>query len=312
MEDERGRELISEPGGVDSPWRLLAYEIGDAAYHMAVDEALLGSMHSHHGPPTLRFYGWKRPTLSLGRFQDMVGGQRAGEVERNVLLGSVDMVRRPTGGRAVWHGEELTYSLVLSRYHPGLPTSVAGLTRFLATGLAVGLAKMGVWVDVSAARSTTMGGRAAACFSMIASGSLVIGGRKLGGNAQICSRGIVLQHGSLRLRHLRLTDHGRLGGVRKTHPWYRLAQQQMIASVPLSDLLSPLPCVSVLCSSLADGLSTLLGVKWHKGFLTSWERGMVARLQSSVYSSPTWTWNRRRYEPFPCGYERCWSGLSKV
>src|SRR5947209_2116371 len=91
-----------------SPWRLLHSGCASGDRNMALDDALLDSAARGAIPPTLRFYGWSPPAVSLGRFQDPGGIDIAYARARGW-----DVVRRPTGGRAVLHHLELTYSIIL-------------------------------------------------------------------------------------------------------------------------------------------------------------------------------------------------------
>src|SRR5207248_1466855 len=90
-------------------WRLIEDRPAVGAWNMAVDEALLEAARRDEAPPTLRFYGWARPTLSLGRHQDP--DEHIDHAFR--CRRGIDLVRRPTGGRAVLHDHEVTYSIVL-------------------------------------------------------------------------------------------------------------------------------------------------------------------------------------------------------
>src|SRR5690349_2496197 len=105
---------VSSGSMSEAGWRLLNDPPASGAWNMAVDEALLEGVASGRSPATLRFYSWRPACLSLGYFQPFgivdVSGCRAR---------GVDVVRRPTGGRAILHDRELTYSLTL-------PASVLG------------------------------------------------------------------------------------------------------------------------------------------------------------------------------------------
>src|SRR5438105_12073253 len=113
-----------------TPYRFLNTGIQDAALNMAIDEAV----HLHHlrdeAPPTLRVFRWRQPSISLGRFQRV---ER--EIERELCqLRNVALVRRPTGGRAVYHRDEFTYSIVIGK-REGVPAGVVAAYAYLAQGL---------------------------------------------------------------------------------------------------------------------------------------------------------------------------------
>jgi lipoate-protein ligase A len=144
------------------------------------------------GPPVLRLYTWARPALSLGRFQPDDDVDRAACRARGV-----EVVRRPTGGKALLHGSDLTYAVALAR-----PTGSAGhvdaLYRTLAGALVAGLARLGVDATIGAAR----GPDGPACFAAAQGADLRVGERKLCGSAQVQRGAVVLQHGSILLDRL--------------------------------------------------------------------------------------------------------------
>jgi lipoate-protein ligase A len=164
---------------------------------MAIDEAILIGVGGGHSPPTLRFYGWKPAALSIGYFQKAEDEVDLHELRRRGL----GFVRRPTGGRAVLHDNELTYSVIVPESHPGMPASVGDACRLLNRGLACGLRRLGI--DARPAGLPDGGKRpvspaaSAACFDSPSSYELVAGGRKIAGSAQMRQRGAILQHGSV-------------------------------------------------------------------------------------------------------------------
>src|SRR5258708_11219032 len=120
-------------------YRFIQTEPLDAGLNMAIDE----SMHLHHRegavPPTLRVFRWEQPSISLGRFQSI---EREIDTERCHQLG-VALARRPTGGRAVYHRDEFTYSIVIGKRY-GVPSGVLAAYAFLAQGLLAALQIRGV------------------------------------------------------------------------------------------------------------------------------------------------------------------------
>lgn len=163
----------------------------DAAANMAADLALVDDVGGG-AAPALRFYRWGRPALSLGRFQPASDVDEMACRERGV-----EVVRRPTGGRALLHGGDLTYAAVFPRPR-GAAGAVDTLYRWLAEGLCSGLAHLGVEAGVAAHR----GDAGPACFSSHRGADLRVGGRKLVGSAQVHRNGVVLQHGSVLLERL--------------------------------------------------------------------------------------------------------------
>ncbi|MEW5933385.1 MAG: biotin/lipoate A/B protein ligase family protein, partial [Bacillota bacterium] len=123
-------------------WRLIRDGYHDGATNMAVDEAIMLAHARGEVPPTLRFYGWRPPALSLGYAQK---AEREVDLEACRRAG-VDVVRRPTGGRAVLHDREVTYSVVISTAL--FPGSVVETYRRLSAGLVEGLRLLGLQAEV--------------------------------------------------------------------------------------------------------------------------------------------------------------------
>jgi lipoate-protein ligase A len=165
------------------------------ADNMAADRALLDAVRAD-GRPALRLYTWAGPTLSLGRFQPDTDVDRAA-CER---LG-VEVVRRPTGGKALLHGGDLTYAVALVE-PPGRGTSIDAMYRTIARPLIAALASLGV--DAAVARHEGPGG--AVCFATQQGADLRVGERKVCGSAQVRRDGLVLQHGSILLDRLTVDE----------------------------------------------------------------------------------------------------------
>lgn len=174
-------------------WRLID-DLGsriDAAGQMARDVALLDEVAAG-APAALRWYQWDPPALSLGRFQpeedvDVAACARWG----------VEVVRRPTGGRALLHGGDLTYAVAMPR-PAGAEGSVDAIYGWIAGALIEGLARIGV----EAAVAHHHGPAGAVCFATHQGADLRVGERKVCGSAQVHRDATVLQHGSILLRRL--------------------------------------------------------------------------------------------------------------
>jgi len=174
-------------------WRLLVDAPAGGAWNMAVDEMLLDRVATGAAAPTLRFYQWMPPCLSLGYFQPIdvvdVDGCRA--------LG-VDVVRRPTGGRAILHDRELTYSVALPASVLGHDDGVLPSYYRLSLALQDGLRRLGV--PVTLAPEATASGptvHGPVCFDRPSAHEILLEGRKLVGSAQMRRGGGILQHGSI-------------------------------------------------------------------------------------------------------------------
>jgi lipoyl(octanoyl) transferase len=170
-------------------WRLLHTPPLGGVDNMAIDETLLERARGE-GEVVVRVYTWSEPTLSFGRHQTAVGaydGDRARE--RGVAV-----VRRLTGGRAVLHHREVTYSVTApAAFGAGLRESYDRINRLLLGALA----HLGVEAELAPARGRMPPPAAAPCFELPAPGEVVVRGRKLVGSAQYRDDGALLQHGSI-------------------------------------------------------------------------------------------------------------------
>ncbi|NDJ61547.1 MAG: lipoate--protein ligase family protein [Chloroflexi bacterium] len=178
-------------------WRLIYDHPTTGAGNMARDEAILRAVAAGNAPPTLRLYAWEPPCLSLGY------GQRVRDVDQARLRDfGWDLVRRPTGGRALLHTDELTYSLALPLDHPVAAGSVVESYQRISAALLAALNRLGAQPradrteDAQPAR--TVG---PVCFETPAHYEITLGGRKLIGSAQLRRRSLggLLQHGTLPL-----------------------------------------------------------------------------------------------------------------
>jgi lipoate-protein ligase A len=174
------------------PFRFLNTNVQNAAMNMAIDESILTHHLKGDVPPTLRVFRWSQPSISLGRFQS---------IEREIvsemcLKRGVALVRRPTGGRAVYHRDEFTYSIIISKRF-GVPPGVVAAYAFLARGLLAALALLGVQAELSDERVSQH--PSAACFASSTQADLTSGGFKLIGSAQVWKDNALLQQGSLPL-----------------------------------------------------------------------------------------------------------------
>ncbi|MDX8364266.1 biotin/lipoate A/B protein ligase family protein [Cytobacillus sp. IB215665] len=181
-------------------WRFIDSGNCSPAFNMALDEALLEWHSQGKIPPTIRFYGWSPPTLSIGYFQ---------KIEREIDLNAVKkhglgFVRRPTGGRGVLHDNELTYSVIVSEKYPNMPHSVTEAYRVISEGLLEGFKKLGLDAYFAIPkseeeRSSLKNPRSSVCFDAPSWYELVVEGRKVAGSAQTRQKGVILQHGSILL-----------------------------------------------------------------------------------------------------------------
>lgn len=266
---------MSDPGF----WRLVVDGRRRGTQNMAVDEALLDSVSRGQAPPTLRFYQWAPPCLSLGYFQpfsavDAQACRKAG----------VDIVRRPTGGRAILHHHELTYSISLPVAVLDQESGVLQSYYHLSLGLTEGLRRLGVETTL-APSAPLRADHGPACFDEPSDHEILFDGRKLVGSAQVRRNGALLQHGSILfqpqvdelLRCLRLDP-----------PEAARQRAAMIAGVAGLDQAGRFTA-SEVGQAVAEGMESALGIRVERGTLTRAERSAAARLERQKYATTEWT-----------------------
>jgi lipoate-protein ligase A len=275
---------------------------------MAVDEALMAGARA--GAATLRFYAWEPGCLSLGRNQstpDRVQGRL-----REELQAGETVVRRPTGGRSVYHSRELTYSVTVPDRLWGGPRR---LYQRINRALRRGLTSLGAALDPhpgfddpafdvepgfaseGRARGSPLRGPRPGnashgalgpqpCFQAPAPGEVTARGRKLVGSAQWRHGGALLQHGSILL----LNEQGR-GDLHA-----RDADRAERAAIGLSELVRGLPAPVDLVRTLTDAFSEEFGCRPERAALDAvHDRALEAearRLVADKYRTPEWTWRR--------------------
>jgi lipoate-protein ligase A len=266
-------------------WRLIDDSPTTGARNMALDEAILRRVGASQMSPTLRLYAWSPPCLSLGY------GQRAADVDfaRAEAFGW-DVVRRPTGGRAILHTDELTYSLALPAGHELAAGNIVDSYRRISAALVAGLQKLGA--DPQAERHEgqldTIG---AVCFETPSHYEITVNGRKLVGSAQVRRYGGVLQHGSIPL----YGDLGRICDVLayQDETEREAAKVQLYArALTLADALDRYITWDEAAGAVITGFAETFGVHFVAGELTQAEWVEADRLEHEVYGTEAWT--RRR------------------
>jgi len=177
-------------------WRLISNSPTPGPWNMAVDEAIFEAVIDHRVPPTLRLYAWDPPCLSLGL------AQPCRDVDLDALQkNGWDLVRRPTGGRAILHTDELTYSVAAPLDEPRISGGVLESYQRLSQALLSALHRLGLPAQSEKEYPLSPGSQpnGAVCFEVPSKYEIVVSGRKLIGSAQARRMNGVLQHGSLPL-----------------------------------------------------------------------------------------------------------------
>ena len=237
---------------------------------MALDHALAVCAQESLG--VLRLYSWMEATVSLGRNEPA----RDLYDRANAADQGIQFVRRPTGGRAVLHSNEVTYAIVVPVRALGGPrASYIEINR----GLAEGLSSIGADVTVTD-DGEALSPDAGACFGVPAPGEIMVGEKKLVGSAQLRVGGALLQHGSIIIDG----DQSLLNQLTgKPHDVVSPATLRSVLGVVQQD---------EVVFGVIEGLQHVLGGFWEEGQYLSEERKEADQLERRRYSQEACTWRR--------------------
>ena len=264
-------------------WRFIRTEPLDPYSNMAIDEAILAG-YLKNSTPTFRIYSWKIPSLSFGSAQKPEDDLDLEECARR----GVPFVRRITGGGAILHDDELTYSLVCSKEDITGGETILGSFRAICSFLINFYKKLELepkFAIEDRAPGDKLGVPSAFCFAAKEKYDIVVGAKKLGGNAQKRTREAIFQHGSIPIRF----------DMEKSAPLFkkRPANNGITCLAELvSDKLDRKNLVELLKKSFEESL----GVNLVESGLTPEEEEIFHRLKSEKYSSDEWNLDRRETE----------------
>ncbi len=267
---------------MSAPWRIVDSGPGDAAFNMALDEAIATSVRQGNAPPTLRVYAWNRPCVSLGCFQKSTDIDVSYCRDSGLLI-----VRRPTGGRAVLHTDDVTYSF-------SVPTTTGPFSRGLldsyekiSSALVSALSRVGLSVESKKSRKREKSGERhlhnPLCFLSVSFGEITLNGIKVIGSAQKRWKEGLLQQGSIPLsvgeselfaivpRRTREVAGGNVTGLKRIMP--ELSRE-------------------ALTKALWDAFRETFGVELVNSPPTEREISLAQDLEAHKYRSHAWTFRR--------------------
>ena len=250
-------------------WRLLLTGFNDAFTNMAIDESILIHRSQNKVPSTIRLYGWLPPAVSIGYFQSLEG-----EVDLNKCKEfGIDFIRRITGGGAVFHDREVTYSCVVPENDPLIPSDILGSYRKICAGIVQGLSKLGIKSE------------------FVPLNDIISNGKKISGNAQTRKFHTILQHGTILVD----VDVEKMFSLLKV-PSEKL-RDKMIKHVKervtgINDVLGKKVDFDKVCSVLSEGFKETLGMELVKGKLSDSEIKLSQKITKERYRNREW--NHRR------------------
>ncbi|MBS1953800.1 MAG: lipoate--protein ligase family protein [Cyanobacteria bacterium SZAS-4] len=251
-------------------WRLITYGEFDPAFNMAADEAILEAHLAGEVPPTLRLYGWNPAAISIGY------SQKISEAEiQSITDHGLDVVRRTTGGRAVLHAGDLTYSFVGSSIGDDsheqqhfLSTSVAAAYKEICQGLILAFEEFGITLELGSSKSDYRTNYD--CFRATTNADLQYAGKKMIGSAQLRRKNAVLQHGSILLDQDQNKMTEVYGGTKSEATEDRHAN--------LFEILKKTVSMSELEAALKAGFGKAFAVEFDYSPLTQLEQNRIEAL----------------------------------
>jgi lipoate-protein ligase A len=250
-------------------WRLLQTGFKNAYSNMAIDKAILVANSEGKVPPTVRFYGWDPAAISIGYFQSLVEEVDIQACERF----GIDYVRRITGGGAVFHEKELTYSIVVPESHPEMPRNIMQSYARICGAVMKGLRQLGLESEYAPIND------------------IVTAGRKISGNAQTRKLQTVLQHGTV----LMDVDVNTMFSLLKV-PNEKM-KDKLIADVKqrvtsMRHILGEEICFNEVARAMKIGFEEEFHVELNEGKLSKEELSLAKQFEKESFSTRHWNFRR--------------------
>jgi lipoate-protein ligase A len=251
-------------------WRLIYLETHDAFMNMAIDEAILTARMANKVPNTLRLYKWQPSAVSIGRNQNL-DEEVYSETAHSY---GVDLVRRISGGGAVYHDQngEVTYSVTAET--ASLGKDIPSVYQRIYEAVVDAIRIIGISADFSPGNTKNCP-------------NLTVNNRKISGSAQTVRRGIVLQHGTI-LLDADLQKMFELLRIRSTSDCTQAAQiaENKITSIK-NELRHPVTAETA-ANALIQGFRAILKIRIESGLLTPYEEEIAKKLCREKYATRSW------------------------
>jgi len=257
-------------------WRCIDTGPYRASYNMALDEAIAREVRKGNAPPTVRLYGWEGPSVSIGYFQ------KARDINIEYCrANNIAIVRRPTGGRAILHDQEITYSLSTQTSSGIFSKGLLESYRKISQAFALAFTKIGLSPEIKLLRESHHQ-RSPLCFQSTSYGEVTVNNRKVIGSAQKRWSDGLLQQGSIPF----LIDRDEMANVFGLEPSYTgggmIGIKEMLPDITLEDFKN----------AIKDSFKETFAVRLIPFLPSPTELSLAEELESQRYLSPQWNFQR--------------------
>lgn len=252
-------------------WRIIPLTVNKASVNMAIDSAILDEVSAGRSPPTLRLYRWKPSAVSIGYFQSVNEEVNIEACRKK----RVDIVRRITGGGAVYHSYdgEITYSVIIPESYEGIPKDIISSYEVICRGIIKALKWLGLKAEFKPVNDIT------------------VDGRKISGNAQTRRKGVILQHGTI-LLDLNIKEMFNVLKVSKEKISDKLIKAVEERVTSLTNVTGMKPDFTKISQLLIKGFSESLKFTYKFNSLTPAEEKLAGEYDKKQFSSTEWVFRR--------------------
>ncbi len=264
-------------------WRLLITPPARGAWNMALDESILEHIGRGDSLPTLRLYAWEPACLSLGHAQPFADVDTVRLKQRGW-----EVVRRATGGRAILHTDELTYSVIAPNDEPRVAGTVLESYNRLAQALLLAVQKLELPVEMKEGRSENVSTPNPVCFEVPSTYEITVNGKKLIGSAQARKKEGVLQHGSLPLTG-DLTRICQALVFENKMAREEASQRLLTRAATVESALGRAVSWEMAAQAFIQAFEAQLGLSLERGHISESESKRTDELVAKKYDHPSWT-----------------------